>query len=167
MSEESKVNRFFSRPVMIGIFSILLFISALLFVRDPLFQQSSNGQWLFLSIPVEFILFGLTLLCVALFHHYVLQVALTGLAVILTYKLSFTSFDVVAHIHHEWAIVVNLLGLLVGFAILAKHFEESHIPEILPKHLPNGMAGPLVLLCITFVLSSFNRILAFIVPILA
>ncbi|MCK6541520.1 citrate transporter [bacterium] len=155
MSEESKVNRLFSRPVMIGIFSVLLFISALLFVRDPLFQQSSSGQWLFLSIPVEFILFGLTLLCVALFHHYVLQVALTGLAVILTYKLSFTSFDAVAHIHHEWAIVVNLLGLLVGFAILAKHFEESHIPEILPKHLPNGMAGPLVLLCITFVLSSF------------
>jgi hypothetical protein len=38
-----------------------------------------------LSIPVDFILFGLTLVCVALFHRYVLQVALTGLAVIIVY----------------------------------------------------------------------------------
>lgn len=30
------------------------------------------------GIPVDFILFGATLLGVALFHHYVLQVALTG-----------------------------------------------------------------------------------------
>jgi hypothetical protein len=35
-----------------------------------------------LGIPVDFILFGLTLLSVALFHHYTLQVALSGLAAI-------------------------------------------------------------------------------------
>ena len=34
------------------------------------------------GIPVDFILFALTLLGVALFHHHTLYVALTGLAVI-------------------------------------------------------------------------------------
>src|SRR5262245_53086542 len=33
-----------------------------------------------LGIPVDFILFGLTLIGVAIFHHKTLQVALTGLA---------------------------------------------------------------------------------------
>jgi len=35
-----------------------------------------------LGIPVDFILFAITLLGVALFHHYTLRVALAGLAVI-------------------------------------------------------------------------------------
>ena len=46
----------------------------------------------FAGIPVEFILFGLTLLGVALFHRHTLAVALTGLAVITLYKLAFTGF---------------------------------------------------------------------------
>ena len=33
-------------------------------------------------VPVDFVLFGVTLLGVALFHHHTLQVALTGLAAI-------------------------------------------------------------------------------------
>ena len=44
------------------------------------------------GIPVDFILFALTLLGVALFHHHTLQVALTGLAAITVYKLAFTGF---------------------------------------------------------------------------
>ncbi|MGZ8308980.1 MAG: citrate transporter, partial [Rhodoplanes sp.] len=44
----------------------------------------------FLGIPVDFILFGLTLLGVALFHHHTLSVALAGLAIIVGYKLAFT-----------------------------------------------------------------------------
>ena len=44
------------------------------------------------GIPVDFILFALTLLGVALFHHHTLQVALTGLAAITLYKLGFTGF---------------------------------------------------------------------------
>jgi hypothetical protein len=44
------------------------------------------------GIPVDFILFALTLLGVAVFHHYTLQVALTGVAVIAAYKLAFTGF---------------------------------------------------------------------------
>ncbi|OQY71282.1 MAG: hypothetical protein B6D47_06610, partial [Rhodocyclaceae bacterium UTPRO2] len=42
------------------------------------------------GIPVDFILFAATLLGVALFHHHVLKVALTGLAVISVYKILFT-----------------------------------------------------------------------------
>jgi len=45
-----------------------------------------------LGIPIDFILFALTLLGVALFHHATLQVALTGLAAIVVYKLIFTGF---------------------------------------------------------------------------
>ena len=37
---------------------------------------------LLFGIPVDFILFGLTLLGVALFHHHTLAVALTGLAAV-------------------------------------------------------------------------------------
>ena len=52
---------------------------------------SAQPVYLF-GIPVDFILFGLTLLGVAIFHHKTLQVALTGLAAIVLYKLIFTGF---------------------------------------------------------------------------
>jgi hypothetical protein len=114
------------------------------------------------GIPVDFILFATTLLGVALFHHHVLQVALTGLATIATYKILFTGFKAgtgVAgfglHLAHEWVLLANLLGLLVGFALLARHFEDSGVPEVLPKLLPEGWLGPFVLLVLIFVLSSF------------
>ena len=44
------------------------------------------------GVPVEFFLFALTLLGVALFHRYTLQAALLGLAAIVAYKLAFTGF---------------------------------------------------------------------------
>ena len=44
------------------------------------------------GIPVDFILFGSTLHGVALFHRHTLAVALTGLAAITTYKVTFTGF---------------------------------------------------------------------------
>jgi len=47
---------------------------------------------LVLGVPVDFILFGLTLLGVAVFHRKTLQVALAGLASIVLYKLVFTGF---------------------------------------------------------------------------
>ncbi|MDP2826401.1 MAG: citrate transporter [Sulfuritalea sp.] len=114
------------------------------------------------GIPVDFILFGATLLGVALFHRYVLQVALTGLAAITVYKIAFTGFKFGtgiagfgAHMAHEWVLLANLLGLLVGFALLARHFEDSGVPEVLPKLLPEGWLGPFMLLAIIFVLSGF------------
>jgi Na+/H+ antiporter NhaD/arsenite permease-like protein len=114
------------------------------------------------GIPVDFILFAATLLGVALFHHYVLQVALTGLAVITSYKILFAGFKTGVglagfglHMAHEWVLLVNLFCLLVGFALLARHFEDSGVPEVLPKLLPEGWLGPFVLLILIFFLSSF------------
>jgi Na+/H+ antiporter NhaD/arsenite permease-like protein len=114
------------------------------------------------GIPLEFILFGLTLLGVALFHNKTLQVALTGLAAITLYKILFTGFKegmgvsgFFNHLGHEWVVIGNLLGLLLGFALLARHFEESEIPKVLPLYLPDDWKGPLVVLIIVFVLSSF------------
>ncbi len=114
------------------------------------------------GIPLEFILFGLTLLGVALFHNKTLQVAVTGLTVITLYKIVFAGFKegtglagFVFHLEHEWVVIANLLGLLLGFALLARHFEDSEIPKILPRYLPDDWKGAFVLLVIVFVLSSF------------
>ena len=114
------------------------------------------------GIPVDFILFALTLLGVALFHHHTLRVALIGLATITLYKLGFSDFHGVAgfaglggHLVHEWVTIANLLGLLLGFAVLARYFEDSGIPHILPRYLPDDWKGGFVLLIMVFVLSSF------------
>ena len=114
------------------------------------------------GIPVDFILFALTLLGVALFHRHTLHVALTGLAAITLYKLAFTGFKtgpglpgLVAHMQHEWVILTNLLFLLLGFALLSRHFEESKVPAVLPKYLPGEWKGAFALLVMVFVLSSF------------
>jgi Na+/H+ antiporter NhaD/arsenite permease-like protein len=115
-----------------------------------------------LGVPVDFVLFGLTLAGVALFHHHTLAVALIGLAVIVLYKLGFTGFKtgpgfggLALHLAHEWVILTNLLGLLLGFALLSNHFEESKVPAVLPRFLPDDWKGALVLLFMIFVLSSF------------
>ena len=115
-----------------------------------------------MDVPVEFVLFALTLAGVALFHRYTLQIALGGLAVITLYKLGFTGFKagpglagLGAHMAHEWIILTNLLGLLLGFALLSNHFERSKVPEVLPHFLPDDWKGGFALLAIVFVLSSF------------
>jgi Na+/H+ antiporter NhaD/arsenite permease-like protein len=114
------------------------------------------------GIPIDFILFALTLLGVAVFHHHTLAVAVSGLAAIVLYKLAFTGFKTgaglagfAAHLSHEWVILTNLFGLLMGFAMLSKHFEDSHVPDVLPRFLPDDWKGGFVLLVMIFVLSSF------------
>jgi Na+/H+ antiporter NhaD/arsenite permease-like protein len=114
------------------------------------------------GIPVDFILFGLTLLGVALFHHYTLYVALTGLVTITIYKIAFTGFKTGAGVAgfigllgHEWVILTNLFCLLMGFALLSRHFEKSQVPVVLPKYLPDDWKGGFVMLLMVFVLSSF------------
>ncbi len=114
------------------------------------------------GVPVDFILFGLTLLGVAVFHHHTLKVALTGLLTITIYKIVFTGFKTgagvpgfVAHLGHEWVIVINLFCLLTGFAILSRHFEKSHVPVVLPKVLPNDWKGAFILLALVWIMSSF------------
>ncbi len=115
-----------------------------------------------LGIPVDFILFGLTLLGVALFHHHTLAVALTGLGAITCYKLLFTGFKtgpglagLALHMQHEWVILANLFLLLMGFALLSRHFEKSRIPDEMPAFLPDDWKGGFALLVVIFVLSSF------------
>jgi Na+/H+ antiporter NhaD/arsenite permease-like protein len=114
------------------------------------------------GIPVDFILFALTLLGVALFHHHTLYVALTGLMVIALYKIGFSAFSGVPGVEglvrlflHEWVMLANLLGLLLGFALLADHFTRSELPALLPNVLPDDWKGGLVLLVLVFVISSF------------
>jgi Na+/H+ antiporter NhaD/arsenite permease-like protein len=114
------------------------------------------------GVPADFVLFGLTLAGVALFHRHVLWVALTGLAVITLYKIGFTGFKTgpgvagfALHLAHEWVILANLLGLLLGFALLSNHFEKSHVPAVLPRFLPDDWKGGFLLLVMIFVLSSF------------
>jgi len=121
-----------------------------------------GGIALELGVPVDFVLFGLTLSGVALFHRHVLWVALIGVTVIALYKIGFTGFKTGPglpgfgrHLLHEWVILTNLLGLLLGFALLSNHFEESKIPAVLPRFLPDDWKGGFVLLVMIFVLSGF------------
>jgi Na+/H+ antiporter NhaD/arsenite permease-like protein len=113
-------------------------------------------------VPVDFILFALTLLGVALLHGRTLQVAVTGLVVISIWKILLSPFGegpglagFAGHLAHEWVLLTNLLGLLLGFALLSKFFEYSGVPAWLPKLLPDDWKGAFVLLVMIFVLSSF------------
>lgn len=147
-----------------------LFVLALL---APTILLASGGNPVSIGpIRLEFIFFGMILLGVALFHKHTFWVAITGLAVLMTYKLAFDpGFHFMEHFfgttpmgeqlmdkelrQGEWGIILNLLGLLLGFAMLSKIFEESGVPEILPRYLPDDWKGPFLLLVFVFILSSF------------
>lgn len=142
-------------------YKVLLMV--LSFVLLPVLLQAQGSAIPSIGpIRVEFILFGLTLVGVAVFHKHTMWVALTGLVVVLSFKFIFDPhFNFIGHIvghegyEGEWRILLNLLGLLFGFAILAKHFEESKVPEVLPRFLPDDWKGGLVLLFFIFIMSAF------------
>jgi Na+/H+ antiporter NhaD/arsenite permease-like protein len=140
---------------------------ALLAVALPLLPVTAVGPARF-----EFVLFGLTLLGVALFHRHVFLVAIAGLVGIVLFKFTHgAAIDVGEHLFGhvpiwtqiinkeqrsgEWGILLNLLGLLLGFAILARIFEDARVPDVLPRFLPDNWKGPLVLLAMVFIMSSF------------
>ncbi len=114
------------------------------------------------GVPLDFVFFALVLLGVAAFQNHTFKVAVGGLAAITLYKLAFTGFKagagiagLAAHLGNEWVVLANLFCLLMGFALLSRHFEKSHIPAILPNYLPDDWKGCFALLVIVFVLSSF------------
>jgi Na+/H+ antiporter NhaD/arsenite permease-like protein len=107
-------------------------------------------------------LFAATLVGVALLHSRSLEVAVCGLGAVLAYKLAFTGIHGVSglggllhHLAAEWVILANLLCLLLGFALLSRHFEQSRVPDRIPELLPDDWRGGFVLLALVFVLSSF------------
>lgn len=115
-----------------------------------------------LGIPVDFVLFAVTLVGVALLHRHTHGVAFTGFIVITLYKLIVTGFatgpgiaGLGLHFAHEGVTLINLFLLLLGFALLSHHFEVSGVPHELPRLLPHGWRGNFVLLAVIFVLSSF------------
>jgi len=114
------------------------------------------------SIPLEFVLFALTLLGVAMFHRHALAVAASGLVVITVFKLLTSGFHagagipgLLAHLGEESSGLANLFMLLTGFALLSRHFEQSHLPGRLPDMLPDDWRGGFVLLALVFVMSGF------------
>ena len=141
---------------------LALIAATLLVASGSAFAADGAAAPAVFGIPLDFILFALTLLGVALFHNHTLRVGLTGLAVITVYKLLFTGFKdgpgiqgLISHFGHEWVILTNLLCLLLGFALLSRHFEKTHIPAVLPRFLPHDWKGAFILLVMVFVLSSF------------
>ena len=112
--------------------------------------------------PVEYLLFGLMLVGLAVLHQHARTVALVGLVVILAYEglvsgipTGYGAAALGRHIEHEWVTFANLFLLLVGFEVLSSQFEQSNLPDHLPNLLPDNWTGGLVLLAIVFVMSAF------------
>ena len=113
------------------------------------------------AIPVEFLIFGCTLAGISLFNKQSFHVAIGGFLLVSAYKFFFASFDFGTHLlgspgeEGEWKILLNLFGLLTGFALLSRHFEDSRLPRFMPALLPDDWKGGFVLLIFIAVLSSF------------
>ena len=99
-------------------------------------------------------LFAATLFGVAACHRRALPIALLGLLAVVVVRMTLTDFAPASHLAHEWHILLNLAGLLLGFAVLAEHFEHSGLPEKLTEVLPPGRAGAFLLLVLVAVLSA-------------
>ena len=106
-------------------------------------------------MPIEFMIFGCLLLGIALFHERTLEVAIIGTGLIVAYKIIWSQVQILDHLAHESHLLLNLFGLLLGFALLAIHFEESRLPEWLSHRLPEGWTGGLCLLAIVAGISTF------------
>jgi Na+/H+ antiporter NhaD/arsenite permease-like protein len=111
---------------------------------------------------MEFVVFGLTLLGVALFHRRALTVALVGFVLAVFVRVVSSSegsyaqaHEIIVHLASEWVALANLFLVLIGFAVLANQFEQSNLPEVIPSRLPDGWRGGVALLAIVFGLSTF------------
>ena len=139
-------------PVRVLVALVTMFATSVAYAASPMIGP----------VPLDFILFAGVLAGVALLHKHSLKVAVGGVIVIALYKILFAGFKAgdgvpgfVGHLGHEWVLLANLLCLLVGFALLSNHFEDSKVPKVLPHFLPDDWKGGFVLLILVFVLSSF------------
>lgn len=140
----------------------ILLLLIMPFISIPLMAMDASNIPYIVGLRPEFILFAITLTCVAIFHRRTMQVAIIGIAAVLLFKYIFDpEFSLIHHLaggsgeEGEWRILLNLIGLLFGFGILARHFELSGVPLMMPKYLPNDWKGPFVLLLLIMILSSF------------
>ena len=115
-----------------------------------------------MPLPGEFLIFGTTLLGIAVLHRLSLWIAIAGLASAVAFKCAFTGFEtgpgltgLAHHVGLEWVTLANLVLLLVGFTVLAHHFEVSRLPRAIPGLLPRGWPGGLVLLLMVLLSSVF------------
>jgi Na+/H+ antiporter NhaD/arsenite permease-like protein len=156
MSGETAGGRRLPVPVVVYAVAILAAL-ALAFVGSRTTGEGVVALSGSLDVPYAFVLFVLILLGVALFHHYTLPIALGGVLVVTLYTLAFTTKDLGAHFVHEADhTLLNLGGLLLGFAILAKFFEHSGVPDNLPRLLPRRpLLASFTLLAMVWMLSSF------------
>jgi Na+/H+ antiporter NhaD/arsenite permease-like protein len=149
------------------------FILFLVILLSPSLLIASDGQVPTIGpVRVEFIIFAFILIGIALFNKQTFKIAIIGVSILILFKFIFDSqFNIYEHLfgtngfsdqildkslrQGEWVIILNLMGLLLGFAILAKLFEESGVPDILPNYLPDDWKGPFVLLVFVCIISSF------------
>lgn len=152
-----------------------MLVLVLLFTVTSVFASSLLGSISLQSLGLDsvlFVLFALILFGIAFWHEKAFYFSVFGALVIYLFKeWSDPGFHILEHIfgensfieqvtdkemrQGEWGILLNLLGLLIGFAILAKLFEDSEIPHIIPNFLPSDWKGPFLLLVIVFVMSTF------------
>ena len=137
-------------------------LAALLLLAPAMTWAAVSSRPGLAGVPWDFMLFAAVLLGVVMFHQHTLRVALGGSLAITLYQLAVTGFKagagwtgLVEQFSHEWVTLANLLGLLLGFALLADHFEKSRLPELLPNWLPDDWKGGFVLLIGVFVMSGF------------
>lgn len=117
--------------------------------------RRTAGSWNPGWIEIEFVLFGATILGVALFHRVSAEIATAGLVSLLVDRLLASGLEAIRALRSDWALFLNLAGLLLGFAILAKQFEESNLPELLLRWIPASRAGGFALLVLVWAISSF------------
>lgn len=113
------------------------------------------------GIKLDFIIFGVTLVCITLSHRMKWEprdIALSGLGIVLAHQL-YMGTDLAGHLthdhYHEARGLTNIGGLLLGFAVMSKCFEKSKFGDWLPAVLPDDWKGPAVLLTFILVLSAF------------
>ena len=82
------------------------------------------------SIPAEFFIFAATLIAIGIFHRHTLPAAASGLLAVVVYRLVLLGGAewlrwIGSVAAHEWSTLANIVLVLLGFAVMANHFERN------------------------------------------